>query len=278
MIRLHLRPLATLLLASIAGPSVSLHAKTVIDFETLGATLAPDSAYIGADMAGGFSSQGATFSNSYAVDPDFGPFWSGNAYANKTSFSAGRPFQNNHDTAVAPETGVNGSATWGIAFTSAAVITAPNGAFFDSLYVTNTRTAQELLLNGNQFSRPFGGDSGDLPDLFTVRFTDLSPGGSGFVEFILADYRFSDNNQDYIVDNWQLVDLTPLNQATSIGIEFTSTDEGPFGINTPTYVAMDDIAFGSVAVPEPSSMGLLTLIGIYIWRCRMRGRRDQPPV
>lgn len=247
----------------------SIGANTVVDFETLGASLAPDSAYIGADGAGGFESQGAKFNNSY--NANFGS-WVGNAYSNRTTFASGNfaEFSDNNDTVAAPGTGVNGSATWGIANSfspNTAVLEAPSGAFFDSLYVTNTRTAAFVISEGNGFSEPFGGTTGDRPDLFTVRFNDLSPGGSGTVEFILADYRFADNSQDYIVNDWQLVDLSPLGQATRIGVEFTSTDEGAFGINTPTYVAIDDIAFGVIAVPESGTWALLTLIsGVVLWR------------
>ncbi len=248
-------------------------ATTVVDFEDLGSTLAPDSAYIGADLAGGFSSQGATFNNNY--DPAFGS-WVGNAYSRRTSFTAGnfQEFTNTNDTVAAPRAGVDGSATWGVAY-SAAIIQAPNGAFFDSMFVTNTATVDYLLRNGNPFADKFGGPSGVEPDLFTVRFNNLSPGGSGSVEFILADYRFSDPMQDYIVTDWQQVDLTSLNRATLIGVEFTSTDvDSQDRINTPTYVAFDNITFQSLsAVPEPGPITTLALLGgAYAWR-RQRRRR-----
>ncbi len=253
---------------------------TVVDFESLGATLAADSAYVGADLAGGFSSGGANFNNSY--NPTFGS-WEGNAYSKRTSFAAGgfQEFANNNDTAVAPGSGAGGSATWGIVNSfspNTAVIEAPGGAFFDSLYVTNTATVEYILEFGNSFAEPFGGASGNDPDLFTVRFNDLSPGGGGFVEFILADYRFVDPADDYIVNTWQQVDLTPLNQATRIGIEFTSTDVGTFGINTPTYAAIDDILFETASsVPEPGAAGLLVVLGgLYVWR-RRKSIADRQP-
>ncbi|MCG8653825.1 MAG: DUF4465 domain-containing protein [Pirellulales bacterium] len=246
-------------------------AATVVDFEDLGATLAADSAFVGADLSGGFNSQGAVFNNNFNATFQS---WNGNAYSNRTSFAAGgfAEFADNNDTVSAPGTGFGGSATWGVANSfvpNTAVIEAPAGTFFDSLYVTNTRTTQFIIETGNAFADPFGGVSGNDPDLFTVRFNDLTPGGGGFVEFILADYRFADNTQDFVVDDWQLVDLTPLNQATRIGIEFTSTDSGPFGINTPAYVAYDNITFETAAVPEPASWGVLAVLGsAWAWRRR----------
>ena len=144
-------------------------AKTVVDFEALGATLAPNSAYIGADGAGGFTTEGAAFNNVYGVDPQYGPYWFEHAYSNRTMFDSANPYSNNNDTIAAPGFGVGQSATWAIANTSAAnsaVIQAPNGAFFDSMYVTNTATTAFLLKSGNQFSTKFGGVSGNEPDLF----------------------------------------------------------------------------------------------------------------
>lgn len=274
-------PLVSCMTVSILCAAGQAAAKTVVDFESLGATLAPNSAYVGADGAGGFASEGASFNNVYGVDPTYGPYWFEHAYSNRTTFVPSNLYGDNNDTVAAPGSGVGQSATWAIANTSSAnsaVIQAPNGAFFDSMYVTNTATTAYLLKFGNQFSVPFGGPSKLDPDLFTVRFNDLSPGGSGFVEFVLADYRFEDPLDDYIVNDWQRVDLTPLNRATRIGVEFTSTDVDPvFGINTPTYVALDNITFESLtAVPEPGATLVLAFLGgVYAWR-RQRKDRANP--
>lgn len=246
---------------------------TVVDFETLGAGLSPDSAYVGADAAGGFSENGASFNNNY--DPTF-QSWNGFAYSNRTSHASGgfAEFNDDNDTTSEPRAGVGGSSTWAVANSfspNTAVMEAPSGMFFDSLWVTNTATAAFILEFGNGFSDPFGGPTGDEPDLFTVRFNDLTPGGGGFVEHILADYRFADPANDFIVEDWQQVDLTSLGEATRIGIEFTSTDVGSFGINTPTYVAIDDIQFEAARVPEPGSLGVLALLGgAVVWYRRRK--------
>ncbi|HKL40270.1 MAG TPA: DUF4465 domain-containing protein, partial [Cryomorphaceae bacterium] len=61
------------------------------------------------------------------------------------------------------------------------------------------------------------------------------------VEFYLADYTFSDNSQDYIVDEWTYVDLTSLGDADSLSFTLTSSDVGEFGMNTPAYFCIDDL-------------------------------------
>ena len=69
------------------------------------------------------------------------------------------------------------------------------------------------------------------------------------VDFYLADYRFSDNNLDYIVDTWENIDLTTLNvPVNKLSFRFESSDVNPAGpwINTPTYFAIDEISYKSV--------------------------------
>jgi hypothetical protein len=75
------------------------------------------------------------------------------------------------------------------------------------------------------------------------------------LEFYLADYRFGDNSQDYIVSDWTYVDFSVLGVADEIRFDFASSDSGMFGINTPQYFAMDNLT----AVPEPSTLLLGSL-------------------
>ena len=56
-----------------------------------------------------------------------------------------------------------------------------------------------------------------------------------------ADYTFADNFQDYILGGWLNIDLTSIANARSVAIGFESSDVRDFGINTPTFVAMDSL-------------------------------------
>ena len=89
---------------------------------------------------------------------------------------------------------------------------------------------------------------------------DANGADTGSVTFFLADYRFSDNALDYIVDEWTTVDLTALGMNTrSIELEFDSSDVGTFGFNTPTYVAMDNLALASIR--ERGGFALVAVVG-----------------
>ena len=85
---------------------------------------------------------------------------------------------------------------------------------------------------------------------------------TGEVEFYLADYRFADNGEDYIVDTWEYIDLSSLGAVKSLEFGLSSSDVGDFGMNTPAYFALDTV------VPEPSSMALMVFGSLLISRRR----------
>ena len=56
------------------------------------------------------------------------------------------------------------------------------------------------------------------------------------------------------------MDLSSLGDVTGLEFNVASSDVGDFGINTPTYFAMDDLT----VIPEPMSILLLGLGGLVI--------------
>jgi len=56
----------------------------------------------------------------------------------------------------------------------------------------------------------------------------------------LADYRFEDNAEDYILNEWIYVDLTVLGEVDSLQFSLTSSDTGAVGMNTPAYFCIDN--------------------------------------
>ncbi len=241
---------AALALASAALPLGA----AVLDFGDL--SLAPSSYHNGgpATNSAGWSSGGAAFSNTFT---DFGggfSAWAGFAYSN-TSDTSTPGFGNQYSaySLTTPNSGVYGVAYYS-AYDPAPRITFAGEVAPLSVLLTNNTYAALEILNGSDFAKKFGGASGDDADWFTVTFTgyDASNAVTGAVTFYLADYRFSNNALDYVVSDWTSVDLTGLGTGVkSIQLGFASSDVGMFGINTPTYVALDNLNFA--AVPEPSS-------------------------
>ncbi len=126
-------------------------------------------------------------------------------------------------------------------------------------YFTNTTYTAGSMLNGDMFAKKFGGATGNDADWLklTIRGIDSAGGYTTAtpIEFYLADYRFADSSEDYVVDEWTWIDLSYL--GTVAGLEFcmSSSDIGSFGMNTPAFFAMDSLTI----VPEPVTIALLGL-------------------
>jgi hypothetical protein len=133
----------------------------------------------------------------------------------------------------------------------------------DGFQVNNTTYAALSMLNGDGFAKAFGGTDGDDEDWFklTVEGFDGSSASQGSVDFYLADYRFADNEQDYLVDDWTWVDLTALgDNVASLAFSLSSSDTGDYGMNTPSYFALDELTYQ--VVPEPATLMLMLMSGI----------------
>lgn len=208
-----------------------------------------------ATNAAGFVSGGVHFSNDY--NADYGS-WYGFAVSNTTDTTT--PGYFNQYSAITG--GGFGDAQYGVAYVSAygsaTVISFASASAPQSVRLTNTTYTALDLRDGSGFTKKFGGVSGDDADYLTVTLTgrDATDTVTGAVVFYLADYRFADNAFDYVVDDWSLVDLTPLGAGVkTITLTFDSSDVGMFGINTPTYVAIDSLT--ASAIPEPSAFAAL---------------------
>ncbi|MDH4241040.1 MAG: DUF4465 domain-containing protein [Phycisphaerae bacterium] len=227
-------------------------------------TLGADSYWNGSDGSGGFSSGSAYFSNNYNATY---MSWDGFAYSNiSDTSSSGWAAQYN---AISGR-GQGGSANYTIGYdplasgfgTELPTMTLNTAGIVDGLYVTNDNFAYYSMLNGDAYAKKFGGVSGDEEDWFLLTITGKDAGGTevGSVEFYLADYRYADNGQDYIVNTWEYVDLMGFGTVNSLEFSLSSSDMGSFGMNTPAYFALD------MVVPEPGTLVLLALGGVLLRR------------
>jgi len=232
--------------------AIPARAANIVDFEDI--SLAPNSFYNGSDNAGGFTSGSAFFNNTFT---DFGggftgwTGWSASSVADSTTPGFGNQY------AAYSGSGAGGSSNYGVLFASdwdEASITFTGGEQLKSIDITNTTYTALSMKDGDSFAKKFGGATGNDPDYFgwTITGTDASDSVIGSIDVYLADYRFSDNSLDYIVNKWITVDLSSLANAVRLDFTAFSSDIGQFGINTPTYLAADNIVF----VPEVSTLAL----------------------
>lgn len=259
-------------LALLSAAALPLGA-AVVDFGDL--SLAPSSFHNGgpATNSAGWSSGGVAFGNSFT---DFGGFstWAGFAYSNiSDTTTSGFGNQYGAYSLVTPNDGVYGVA-YHSAYDAPPVVTFADPVAPQSVRLTNSTFAALEILHGSGFAKKFGGVTGDDPDWFSVTFTgyDADGFGTGTVIVYLADYRFADNASDYLVSDWTTYDLSGLGSGVkTIVLSLASSDVGAFGINTPTYVALDDLAY--VAVPEPAAAATIAGLGAIAVAVSRRRRR-----
>jgi Domain of unknown function (DUF4465) len=245
-----------------------IHSSTaaLVTFETV--TLPGTGYWNGSDASGGITVDGVTFNNSYSAT--YGS-WSGFAVSNRTDVTT--PGFGNQYSAFTGG-GMGGSANYAVGYYSTFD---PDTTFlsFASLtnlagkgaYLSNTTYGALDMLSGGSFgSKKFGGASGDDPDWFKLTLAGFAGvNATGTVDFYLADFRSTDKSKDYIVSDWRFVDLSALGSVDRIKFTMSSSDNGDFGMNTPSYFAIDNV----LAVPEPSSlMAALAGLGLLVRRKR----------
>lgn len=242
-----------LMTAILAFSTVKAQTQT-INFEDL--TLSPQSYYNGADSAGGFTSNGLFFSTDY--NTEFGYWVDGWGYSNQTDVTTAGYL---NEGSVYAGSGASGSANFGIC--NSGVIEFLTPQLVESMAITNTTYAALSMIQGDFAGKIFGSTTdanGDVDgtngeDFFFIRIVgrDVSGNALDSLDFYLADYRFADSTQDYILDTWSTVDLSSFGVVSSLSFEFQSSDVGDFGINTPTYFAMDNLMYTSLGVSENST-------------------------
>jgi hypothetical protein len=228
----------------------------------------------GSDGAGGFTSGGLNFRNSFTDWGGGWTSWDGWSYSSTTDTTTAG-FTNQYS---AYADGAHSGANYGVFFEPSTPLATINGIASGGLtgaYFTNTTYAALSMLNGDSYAKKFGGASGNDADFFKLAITGYDPLDTvtGTVDFYLADYRFTDNAQDYIIDDWTWVDLSSLGGATKLAFDLSSSDNGAWGMNTPAYFAMDDLQLSSV--PEPSTLMLTLVAGASAAGVSFRRRRTQ---
>lgn len=223
-----------------------LNAQT-INFEDL--SLQPDTFWNGADGSGGFNSGMYTHFPNNFIDYGGGvTAWDGFAYSNRVNDTT-QAYSNMYSAYAGHP--LTSSSIFGVSYnamnyTDYSII--PNEITFSvpaipqSLQITNSTYAALTIKNGDMFCKAFGGVSGNDPDWFRLDIVGYNNSVvTDTVHFYLADYRFSNNTDDYIIKEWTNVDLTALGQVTKIAFVTSSTDVGLYGMNTPAFFCFDDL-------------------------------------
>lgn len=223
-----------------------INAQNVADFEDI--ELGVDTFLNGIEGSGGYVSNGVFFPNLY--DDAFGA-WVGWAVSNeRDDTTAG--FFNQYSSIAA--SGAENSKTFAVANAyNPVILTSSDDGLSISpvgLFVSNSTYAALSMENGDAFAKKFGGESGNDPDYFllTIKVRHNGHFSGDSVNVYLADYRFENNDEDYILKDWEYVDLSGLFPGDSLEFSLSSSDVGMFGMNTPAYFCMDNFSYETAII------------------------------
>ena len=229
--------------------SIAATAQTVATFENI--TLTPASYWVGSSPNDEFVDGEATFPSKWDTAWSY---WSdGWAVSNLTdSTTAGYTNMYSATTAI----GVNGSSNYTIGKHNSIIhLTGTStSAPLNGMFLTNTTYAAISMRDGDFFAKKFGGSTGNDPDYFVATIWGYTGGfpTADSVNFYLADYRDSDNSQDYIITDWTWVDLSPLGIVDSVLFTLDGSDVGTWGLNTPAFYAMDNFNDSTTLLANPT--------------------------
>jgi len=241
-------------LACALGASMfTLMAQTAvtIDFENLGLAK-PDTMVDGASDNGGRYIEDAYFPSSFKS-------W---------GFAGGFAFSSYTDTVTEGYTN-QFAAFHGSGFNKSNAYAVSNGLTsltfkqpveFRSLQVSNSTYAALSMKKGDMFGKKFGGTTGNDPDYFRLIMKAHLNGVLIDSSIIyLADFRFSDNSEDYILKEWKPLSFSNIQTLDSITFRLESTDVGQWGMNTPNYFCLDNILYTKVITSSLDEMDNISL-------------------
>lgn len=218
--------------------------QTVVDFESL---VVPESGYfngstehsgtIGSTERFDFTENGANFRVYYTLEEGW-DYWSGTAYSSQTDLTTAD--WTNYSAYSSDGGGYDGSNNYAFGYINIAdTIFLDEVSNFEEVYVANSVWAYHYM-NGSDGAGTGTYEAGDyLKIIFKGLAADSSYTGAE-VGFFLADFT---NGNDYIIDEWTVVDLSSLTNCLGFEILMESSDS-----YTPLYYCLDNLTFSSLVI------------------------------
>lgn len=211
-----------------------------VDFESL---VVPQIGYWnGSDGSGYFTAGTMKFENQYTAS---WKTWAGCSYSQKNDVTTSG--YTNEFSVIDPASQKNKFAVFYPSYEKNLFVSFQSSEehVIQSMDICNNTYAGLSMKNGDSYSKKFGGTTGADQDWFKVTVYGYNKSGTkvSSLDIYLADFRFSDSSKDYILNKWTTFDLTALGMVHQLTFEFSSSDKGTYGINTPTYVCLDNIKY-----------------------------------
>lgn len=237
---------------------------STVTFEDL--TLAVDTFYNGSDNAGHFVSDGATFNNTY--DAEYAMWSGGFAYSNMRNDSTAG-FTNMYS--ASPASGAESSSTYALfnpGFGTMQTMLFDSPVQLNKISFTNTTYAYLSMRDGDAYSKKFGSntnaageeDGTNGKDFFYITVYALGDNNEKIdsTEVYLADFRSDNADEHFILNTWKEVAINLT--ASKFSFKLTSSDNGEFGMNTPSFFALDNIVYSATTTGIADNISIQPMV------------------
>jgi hypothetical protein len=106
-----------------------------------------------------------------------------------------------------------------------------NGVEVVAMEVINSLYLANIIKYGNDEIDRFGGNLRVIPDWYkiSIKGIGLKNECTGIIDFFLADYRFDNNEEDYLIEKWKYIDLRELSKVKRLEISLSSSYDNEYG-------------------------------------------------
>ena len=236
--------------------SNAFNAQTIVDFESL---TVPDVGYydgstdhsgtIGSSETFTYEEDDANFYVTYTQGDGWG-YWNAFAYSNQMDKTT-QGFTNyssyaNHTSGG----GADGSSNYIFSYGGDSIMF-DNTVDIQNAKITNSTYAYLYMTDGSGYTYT-------TDDYFILTITGILNDNTvtGAVDFYLADFT---NGNSYIIDDWTNVDLSSLGNVDGLKFTFSSSDVGPYGINTPLYYCLDNLQYSNIVSVENKTNNIVSI-------------------
>lgn len=190
-------------------------------------------------------------------DTSFGGFWSsGWAVSSKLDSATANSDYASQLYLAKPKYGFNNSKAFAVG-QSGSFFYSEKGIAITEFYISNSVYTYNSMKLGDAFAKKFGGNSGRDQDSLICVIKSYFNGNLTLTQRIaLADFRFADSAQDYILKDWIAVN-PGICDSVVFGME--SSDNSSWGMNTPSFFVLDNVKYDRVENTVANSIATISV-------------------
>jgi len=216
----------------------------ISNFEGVTLTSTHNTVYNDSTGGGGFKSGNAYFPSQW--DTSYGGYWSTGWACSSVNDTITHDYHNLYGCAA--YNGYNHSNKYAVGTTAGTLTLRMTDSLIGKtvmgMYICNNTYAYNGIKHGDGLSPAFSAANKDWFKLTVKKYFkgNLSNDSS---QIYLADFRYADTTQNYILKTWIWVGLSSLGNVDSLSFALSSTKNNSFGMTTPAFFCIDNLTLNT---------------------------------